>query len=112
MKIFLVLTIGGLLAAASGVAQVANPTAARVEYARKAGFCADPWVTIVVWFAHGSTRDPNAVGQIGECNVQLYNGGQWGSFDQLLQAYYATDWALNSAGVAFSLTTNPRACPR
>ena len=106
MKVFLMLTIGGLLAAGSAMAQVSNPPAARVDYARKAGFCTDPWVTIVIWFAHGSTRDPNGVGNIGECNPQLYNGGQWSTFDQLLQAYYATDKALTSAGVRMTLRDN------
>jgi len=125
MKSRLSIVVCGLLAAVCSNGQpnpnpqqppqwgnIVNPAAQRVDYARKAGFCSDPWLTIAIWFAHGSTRDPYGVGQFGECNPLLYKvarftaAGQWGTFAELLQAYSDTDFALRSQGVATSLRDN------
>jgi hypothetical protein len=110
MKTFLALTIGSLVAVAPGMAQnwaaVPNPTAQRTEFARSVGYCADPWITLAIWMVQAGTRNPNGVGQIGECDPQRYNGGRWSSFGQLLQAYSDTDRALSSQGARTLLQDN------
>jgi hypothetical protein len=85
------------------LATIPNPTAAQTAQARAAGFCADPWVTLAIWFETASTRNPNGIGNLGECNIQLYNGGSWNSYDQLVSAVSATMRATNGV---FSMSDN------
>lgn len=87
-------------------AQVPNPTSQRMEAARQANYCRDLWVTIAIWHATGNTRNPYGIGEYGECNTKLYNGGNWGSFAELLNAVQATMGAMNSQGASFSLNDN------
>jgi hypothetical protein len=83
-----------------------NPTAAQVTSAQNAHFCSDPWITLAIWFTTGGTRNPSGVGTLGECNAQLYNGGTWTSYAQLVQAVTATQQALRTAGASISLSDN------
>jgi hypothetical protein len=82
---------------------IPNPTPAQVAQARAAGYCSDPWVTLAIWFDTGGTRNPDGVGNLGECNIQLYNSGSWNSYDQLVNAVSATMHATNGV---FSLVDN------
>lgn len=47
-----------------------------------AGQCRDPWVTQAVTAVQG--REPAGQGELGECNIKLYGGGQWSSYDDLM----------------------------
>jgi hypothetical protein len=51
--------------------------------------CHDPWVSRAIVEATG--RPANGLGDAGECNVRLYNGGQWASYAQLLSAVQAVE---------------------
>ena len=110
MRTFLVLTIGGMLATSSLMAQnyraLPNPTAAQVANARATGYCDDPWVTMAIWYVQAGTRNPNGVKGFGECNTQLYNGGTWSSYGELVQAVQATTDALRAGKVWISLADN------
>src|SRR5215469_1038013 len=88
---FALIAAGALAALApQAKAVIPNPTAAQVTQARSTGYCADRWVTLAIWFTSGGTRNPQGTGQFGECNVQLYNGGSWSNYDQLVSAVSAT----------------------
>jgi len=64
-------------------AQIPNPSASAVASARQRGPCRDPWITIAIESA--LSRSPQGVGTFGECNPSLYNGGSWGSYNELYQ---------------------------
>ncbi len=83
----LLFLIGGLLAAASGMAQP-NPTAAQTEPALRANICSDEWITYAIWDVSGRTRNPKGKGESGECDPRLY-GGSWKSYAQLRTAVAA-----------------------
>lgn len=81
------------LSSATANAQRPNPSDQSVANARRNGPCRDPWITIAIWDLVGGTRQPAGVGDLGECNYMLYNGGSWSSYDQL---YRAVDTLLHS----------------
>jgi hypothetical protein len=76
--------------AATMSAQIRNPTAQEITHAKTTGPCRDPWVSIALtykrlgtYFTGTSTTYIAGIGDFGECNSQLYNGGSWSSFDEL-----------------------------
>jgi hypothetical protein len=80
-----------------------NPTAAENAIGRN-NPCADPWVSYAVSVAKSS---PGVVGRaVGsgsshECNPQLYNGGRWSSYAELLGHVRQTIDMLKGQGVRF-----------
>lgn len=60
--------------------------------------CNDPWVTIALIRVFGSA-DP------AYCAPGLYNGGQWGNFDQLVKAVAATKQTFSTQGVVLKPAT-------
>jgi hypothetical protein len=97
---------------ASGVnAQMRNPTPQETARARRTGPCRDPWVSIALtyrrlgnYYTGDNTSYIAGVGDYGECNASLYNGGSWSSFDQL---YRGVQTALNnmSGNVRISMSS-------
>ncbi len=49
--------------------------------ANAAGGCADPWINSA--YAETFGRAPSGSGNAGECNVNVYGGGSWTSYDDL-----------------------------
>src|SRR3954471_20490987 len=65
-------------------AQMSGPTLDRMTaQAREKGPCRDPWITVAYWELTGSTRNPQGVGNLGECASILYNGGSWSGYADL-----------------------------
>lgn len=97
------LTLSSIPAVAS--AQRANPTEAQNAIGRD-NPCADPWVSYAV--SEVKTRGA-AIGRAAgsgnshECNTMLYNGGSWGSFDELLGHVRRTQSALASQNARFDM---------
>jgi hypothetical protein len=50
---------------------------------RRQGPCRDPWLTIAIGDVFASTHTIQGIGDAGECNPHLYNGGSWGSYAEL-----------------------------
>jgi len=78
-----------LLLSLSAWAVVPNPSPQQTAAARAQNFCSDPWVTLAIADVTGGGF-PKGVAGLGQCDIQLYNGGQWANFDQLVQAVNAT----------------------
>ncbi len=96
------LILGLLATAAPLLAQ--GLTASQESRARSANYCRDPWVTFAIWSATGGTRNPNGVGNWGECDVQRYNGGRWRNYQELYQAVDQSLRQLSSQGYQERLT--------
>jgi hypothetical protein len=82
-----------------------NPTEAQNAIGRN-NPCADPWVSYAVSVVKSS---PGVVGRaVGsgsshECNTQLYNGGSWGSYAELIGHVRQTLTMLTSQGAKFDM---------
>lgn len=82
-----------LLSSATVSAQtLRNPTAQEIAHARSTGPCRDPQVSIALTYVRlgnyitgSNTSYINGVGDFGECQATLYNGGSWSSFDELVR---------------------------
>lgn len=86
-------------------AAVATPAAAQ-SYSRNSHYpnpdgdlsskrgrpCADPWVTTALEMVYGPRVSA------GMCAIQLYNGGRWSSFNELVHAVAATRGDLSRLG--------------
>lgn len=91
-----VITASVLLSLSAGVAnaQMRNPTQQEVAHAKSTGPCQDPWISIALTYKRlGNYMTGNTpssyiagIGNYGECNAALYNGGSWSSFDELSRA--------------------------
>jgi hypothetical protein len=73
-----------VLFGSTAVAQLPNPSQSDTDAARRRGPCRDPWITIAI--EASSNRRPKGVGDYGECNYLLYNGGSWSNYDELSRA--------------------------
>jgi len=95
------IVVGVLLGfAATASAQLRNPTAQEIAHARTTGPCQDPLVSIALTYKRlgnymtgSSTSYINGVGNFGECQSSLYNGGSWSSFAEL---YRGVETAFNN----------------
>lgn len=58
--------------------------------------CQDPWIGQVFYYTYN--RRPSGNGVSGECNPQLYGGGNWSSYMDLAGKVKTTIDALNSRG--------------
>jgi hypothetical protein len=81
-----------LTAAAVDAQALRNPTPQEVAHAKSTGPCRDPWVSIALTYMRlgnymtgANTSYINGVGDFGECQAALYNGGSWSSFDGLVR---------------------------
>ena len=96
-----VIVVGLLLIfAVTATAQMRNPTAQEIAHARSTGPCSDPQISIALTYKRlgnymtgSSTSYINGVGNFGECQSSLYNGGSWSSFAEL---YRGVETALNN----------------
>ena len=94
----------GLMISATGYAQtLPNPNAIETERGRN-NPCADPWVSYAVSVAKskpGFVGRAGGSGNSGECDIKLYNGGRWGSYDELVRHARATYASLVNQNVQF-----------
>jgi len=88
-----------VLFATTAVAQLPNPSQSATDSAQRRGPCRDPWITIAIESSSG--RRPQGVGDYGECNYLLYNGGSWSNYDELSRAVRV----LLGSSLRISLTT-------
>lgn len=88
--------------------RVNDPSPAQTAQWRKAGPCRDPWVSGAVYLITGAMRHPAGYGDVGECDPKLYNGGSWNSFEQLVNAMYATQKAMRAQKVKWVAFVNMR----
>lgn len=65
------------------VANAQDPNPEQTARARREGPCRDPWVTIALNASKSGVTAIQGVGDVGECNTQLYGGGRWSSFGEL-----------------------------
>lgn len=96
-----------------------NPTEAESAIGRN-NPCADPWVSYAVSVAKSSSSVVGRAvgsGSSHECNTQLYNGGSWSSYSELIGHVRQTLSMLSSQGARFEVVrgapaltvTNPQA---
>ncbi len=107
--LFTLLAAGVLMSLSSAMANAQNyvtPTSQATANARRTGPCSDPWVTIAIIEVTGiSRRSIAGVGEFGQCNTALYNGGSWSSYPDLANAVHKVQQALSGAGVSFQMTS-------
>lgn len=109
MTILLVLGFIGI-AAQNGLAQLPNPSQQDTNEWRNKKICNDPWVSKAVAIVNASVRDAHTSnGTDGECEVAQYNGGQWGSFDQLYKAVDKRRGELNLMRISYRSFRSPTA---
>jgi hypothetical protein len=53
-----------------------------------------------------STRQPAGIGDLGECNPALYNGGSWSSYGELYRGVKTALNNMSSANVTITKTSN------
>lgn len=101
-KLATVLIVVGIfiIFTAPASAQMRNPTAQEIAHAKSTGPCSDPQITIALTYKRlgnymtgSSTSYINGVGNLGECQSSLYNGGSWSSFAEL---YRGVETAFNN----------------
>jgi hypothetical protein len=80
-------------------AQRPNPSDQEAQQWRQRGPCRDPWVSKAVTEYKGSVAGR---GDFGECKYTMYNGGSWGSYDEL---YQGVRTALNNMSGNVTITS-------
>jgi hypothetical protein len=105
---FVMLAAAGCAASTGAGAQLPNPSAESVAQGRN-NPCTDPWVSLAVSLV--KTRGSHVgraagSGNSGECDIKLYNGGRWGSYDELVGHVKASQARLAAQNVRFDLHNN------
>jgi hypothetical protein len=119
--VFAITESGGTLVGTHALLDVGGASGATAEPSAVNllnGLCRELWINWAFKDAFG--RDPIGAGDVGECNPQRY-GGQWASFDELVQRVrsappltaeehsHASDTMLAPPGSADAAPTAPRA---
>jgi hypothetical protein len=81
--------IGGVFASLPSIASAQLPQSVVDQLTpkyRSQGPCRDPWITIAINDVFANTREIKGVGDAGECNKYLYNGGTWSNYAELYKA--------------------------
>jgi hypothetical protein len=92
--------VGLTFLASPAASQLPNPMASETQNARN-NPCADPWVSLAVSKVKGSRAAGS--GNMGECDIKLYGGGQWGSYDELVRHVRSTRSELAAQNIQFGL---------
>jgi len=90
----------------------ANPDETTTRVTKQRGPCSDPWVTMALTRVYGAA-------DAGKCDAKLYNGGSWGSYNELIHAVALTlpltakainDFQINlyRSGTLFAVLANER----